>query len=44
LINGEGLPEIPKNDQRGQIVFAYMEKIPKKTGLEARYAWRGVTK
>jgi poly-gamma-glutamate synthesis protein (capsule biosynthesis protein) len=41
LINEEGQPEILKNDDRGRQVFAYMDKITQKAGLNARYEWEG---
>jgi hypothetical protein len=39
-INKKGQPEILKNDERGQQVFAYMDNITKGAGLNARYDWK----
>ena len=39
LINKKGQPEILKHDERGQQVFAYMEKITRAAGLNALYKW-----
>jgi hypothetical protein len=37
----QGHPEVFKNDERGQQVFDYMDKITKAAGLNARYEWEG---
>jgi poly-gamma-glutamate capsule biosynthesis protein CapA/YwtB (metallophosphatase superfamily) len=39
LINKQGQPELLKNDERGQEVFKYMDKITRGAGLNARYDW-----
>jgi hypothetical protein len=41
LINKQGQPEILKNDERGQEVFQYMDKITRGADLNARYKWDG---
>ncbi len=41
LINKESQPEILKNDERGQQVLDYMDKITKEAGLNGRYEWEG---
>jgi hypothetical protein len=41
LVNKQGQPEILENDERGQEVFDYMEKITQGAGLNARYEWKG---
>ncbi len=41
LINKKAQPEVLKNDERGQEVFKYFEKITKIAGLNAKYAWDG---
>lgn len=41
LINKQGQPEILKNDERGQEVFQYMDKITRGADLNARYEWDG---
>ncbi|MFC1535486.1 hypothetical protein ACFL7M_19230, partial [Thermodesulfobacteriota bacterium] len=41
LINKKGQPEILMNDERGQQLFDYMDKITKEAGLNARYEWEG---
>jgi hypothetical protein len=41
IINGQGQPEIFKNDERGQQVFDYVDKITREAGLNARYEWEG---
>ncbi|MFC1920974.1 CapA family protein [Chloroflexota bacterium] len=41
MINKKAQPEILKNDERGQQVFDYMEKITRAAGLNARYEWDG---
>ena len=41
LVNKKGQPEILKNDERGQQVFNYMDKITRAAGLNARFEWDG---
>ena len=41
LINKRGQPEILTNDERGQQVFDYVNKITEKAGLNALYEWAG---
>ena len=41
LIDKKGRPEILKNDEEGQQVFLYMDKITREADLNARYAWEG---
>ena len=41
LVNKQGQPEILKNDERGQQVFNYMDKITRAAGLNAQYEWDG---
>ena len=41
LVNKQGQPEILKNDERGQQVFNYMDKITQAAGLNAQYEWDG---
>jgi len=41
LINKQGQPEMLKNDERGQRVFDYMDRITREAGLNARYEWEG---
>lgn len=41
LINRRGQPEIVKNDERGQQVFDYVDKITKEAGLNTQYRWEG---
>ena len=36
-----GQPEILDNDEMGQQVFDYMDKITRAAGLNARYEWEG---
>jgi poly-gamma-glutamate capsule biosynthesis protein CapA/YwtB (metallophosphatase superfamily) len=39
LVNKNGQPEILKNDQMGQQVFNYVDKITKTAGLNTRFEW-----
>ena len=39
LVNKKGQPEILKNDQMGQQVFNYMDKITQAAGLNTRFEW-----
>ena len=39
LINKQEQPEILKNNERGEQVFDYMDKITKEAGLNARFEW-----
>ncbi|MEJ2740233.1 MAG: CapA family protein, partial [Dehalococcoidia bacterium] len=41
LINNLGQPEILKNDERGQQVFDYVDKITGKAGLNPVFKWSG---
>jgi hypothetical protein len=41
LINKQGQPEILKNDERGQEVFNYVDRITREAKLNARYKWEG---
>jgi poly-gamma-glutamate synthesis protein (capsule biosynthesis protein) len=41
LINEQRQPEVLKNDERGQQIFDFMEKITKEAGLDTRYEWKG---
>ena len=41
LVNKKSQPELLKNDERGQEVFKYMDKITQGAGLNARYKWEG---
>ncbi|MFC1901152.1 CapA family protein [Chloroflexota bacterium] len=41
LVNKQGKPEVLKNDERGQEVFNYIDKITKQAGLNAQYKWEG---
>lgn len=41
LINKEAKPEILRNDERGMLVYMYMEKITTNAGLNAHYEWSG---
>jgi poly-gamma-glutamate capsule biosynthesis protein CapA/YwtB (metallophosphatase superfamily) len=41
LINEQDQPEILKNDERGQQVFDYVDKITREAGLNALYEWEG---
>jgi hypothetical protein len=41
LINKQGQPEVLENDEKGQQVFDYMDKITRAAGLNARYQWAG---
>ncbi len=41
LINNLGQPEILKHDERGQVIFDYMDKITREAGLNARFIWDG---
>ena len=41
LINKQRQPEILKNDERGQQVFDYVDKITRAAGLNTRYEWEG---
>jgi len=39
LVNKKGQPEILKNDQMGQQVFNYVDKITQAAGLNTRFEW-----
>lgn len=41
LVNKQGQPEICNNDERGQQVFNYIDKVTKHAGLNAHYKWEG---
>jgi hypothetical protein len=41
FVNKQGKPEILKNDQRGQEVFQYMDKITREADLNGRFEWDG---
>jgi poly-gamma-glutamate synthesis protein (capsule biosynthesis protein) len=41
LVNKKGKPELLRNDERGQEVFDYIDKITRQAGLNARYEWEG---
>ena len=41
LVNKQGQPEVVKNDERGQQVFNYVDKITRGAGLNARFRWEG---
>jgi len=41
LINRQKQPEILKNDERGQQVFNFVDKITKAAGLDTVYEWKG---
>ena len=40
LINKQRQPEVLKNDERGQQVFDFMDRLTKKAGLNTRYEWK----
>jgi poly-gamma-glutamate synthesis protein (capsule biosynthesis protein) len=39
LVNKKGQPEILKNDEIGQQVFNYVDKITQAAGLITRFEW-----
>ena len=41
LVNKKAQPEILKNDERGQDVYNYMDKITRRADLNAQYEWNG---
>jgi len=41
LINAQSQPEVLKQDDRGRLVFEFMDKITRDAGLNARYEWKG---
>jgi poly-gamma-glutamate synthesis protein (capsule biosynthesis protein) len=41
IVGKTGIPEIVGNDERGARVLAYMEKITRGAGLNARFEWSG---
>jgi len=41
LINRLRQPEILKHDERGQVIFDYMDSITREAGLNARFMWDG---
>ena len=41
VINNQGQPEILANDERGQQVYDYVNKITRKAGLNALFQWSG---
>jgi len=41
MVNKQGQPEVAKNDERGQQVFDYMDKITRGAGLDTQFRWEG---
>jgi poly-gamma-glutamate synthesis protein (capsule biosynthesis protein) len=41
LINEQGQPEILGNDERGEKIFDYVDKITQMAELNTRYEWEG---
>jgi hypothetical protein len=41
VVNKQGQPEIVGNDERGQEVFDYMDRITRGAGLDTKYEWGG---
>jgi len=41
LINEQRQPEVLKNDDEGQQVFDFMDRITRDAGLNTRYEWKG---
>jgi poly-gamma-glutamate synthesis protein (capsule biosynthesis protein) len=41
LINKQAQPEILRNDEMGQQVVDYMDKITRGAGLNVKYSWEG---
>lgn len=41
IVNKQGQPEIMKQDERGQEVFEYVQRITRAAKLNAEYAWDG---
>ena len=41
IINKQGQPEVLKQDERGEAVFNYVERITREAALNARFEWRG---
>jgi poly-gamma-glutamate capsule biosynthesis protein CapA/YwtB (metallophosphatase superfamily) len=41
LINSQRQPEILKQDERGQVIFDYMDSITREAGLNVRFMWDG---
>ena len=41
FINEQKQPEVLKNDERGRLVFDFMDLITKDAGLNVRYEWEG---
>jgi poly-gamma-glutamate synthesis protein (capsule biosynthesis protein) len=39
LVNKQGYPEVLRNDNKGQEVFDYVEKITKEAELNGRFEW-----
>jgi hypothetical protein len=41
LVNAQAQPEILGHDERGQVVFDYVERISREAGLDVSFSWEG---